>query len=111
LIPLEPTRNPEYAAPVDPLETALADAAYLIQTLSELGNPPEMVMRQGERDPRIHEQSFQAEAAPINPNYVRYADPYRGYLTRCYSLIRDGDDWRVSGGYLDCDGYLPDRYK
>ncbi|MCY4061385.1 MAG: hypothetical protein OXG53_03340 [Chloroflexi bacterium] len=48
LIPLEPTRNPEYAAPVDKLETALADAAYLIQTLSELGNPPEMVMRQRE---------------------------------------------------------------
>ena len=46
LIPLEPTRNPEYAAPVDPLETALADAAYLIQTLSELGNPPEMVMHE-----------------------------------------------------------------
>lgn len=34
-----------------------------------------------------------------------------GYLTRCYSLVRDGDDWRVSGGYLDCDGYLPDKYK
>jgi len=48
LIPLEPTRNPEYAAPVDPLETAAADAAYLIQTLSEIGNPPEMVMEQGE---------------------------------------------------------------
>jgi len=38
-------------------------------------------------------------------------DPYRGYLTRCYSLVRDGDAWRVSGMYLDCDGYLPDRYK
>ena len=33
------------------------------------------------------------------------------YLIRCYSLIRDGDDWRVSGGYLNCDGYLPDKYK
>lgn len=33
------------------------------------------------------------------------------FLRRCYSLVRDGDDWRVSGGYLDCDGYLPDRYK
>lgn len=38
-------------------------------------------------------------------------DPKRGYLRWCYSLVRDGDDWRVSGGYLDCDGYLPDRYK
>ena len=28
------------------METAAADAAYLIQTLSELGNPPEMVMLQ-----------------------------------------------------------------
>jgi len=46
MIPLEPTRNPEYAAPVDKLETALADAAYLAQTLLELGNPPEMVMLQ-----------------------------------------------------------------
>ena len=46
MIPLESTRNPEYAAPIDPLETALADAAYLIQTLSELGNPPEKVMLQ-----------------------------------------------------------------
>ena len=51
MIPLGPTRNPEYAGPVDPMETALADAAYLIQTLSELGNPPEMVMEQGELVP------------------------------------------------------------
>jgi len=48
MIPLEPTHNPEYAAPVDPLETALADAAYLAQTLLEMGNPPERVMEQGE---------------------------------------------------------------
>lgn len=53
LIPLEPTRNPEYAAPVDPLETALADAAYLIQTLSELGNPPERVMLQEPNEDEI----------------------------------------------------------
>ena len=33
------------------------------------------------------------------------------FLRRCYSLLRDGDNWRVSGMYLDCDGYLPDRYK
>ena len=33
------------------------------------------------------------------------------YLIRCHSLVRDGDAWLVSGGYLDCDGYLPDRYK
>lgn len=38
-------------------------------------------------------------------------DAHRGYLRWCYSLVRDGDDWRVSGMYLDCDGYLPDKYK
>ena len=48
LIPLEPTSHPEYVAPVDPLETAAADAAYLAQTMSERGNPPERVMEQGE---------------------------------------------------------------
>ena len=46
MIPLEPTRNPEYAAPVNPLETEAADAAYLAQTLLEMGNAPEMVMRE-----------------------------------------------------------------
>ena len=84
LIPLEPTRNPEYAAPVDPMETAAADAAYLAQTLLELGNPPEMVMEQGERDPRIHEQSFHPGAAPIDPSYVRYdeSDRYKNVFER-----------------------------
>ena len=48
LIPLEPTHHPEYVAPVDPQETLAADAAYLAQTLLELWNPPERVMRQGE---------------------------------------------------------------
>lgn len=33
------------------------------------------------------------------------------FLRRCYSLVRDGEHWRVSGMYLDCDGYLPDKYK
>jgi len=55
-------------------------------------------MRQGERDPRIHEQSFQAEAAPINPNYVRYAEPVapEGFLERIFSTI---------GGSLLRDSY------
>ena len=35
------------------METALADAAYLIQTLSELGNPPEMVMLQEPNEDEI----------------------------------------------------------
>ena len=33
------------------------------------------------------------------------------YLKICFSLIRDGDVWRVDGAYLNCQGYLPDRYK
>ena len=35
----------------------------------------------------------------------------RGYLRICYSLIRHDDDWRVSGTYLNCGGYLPNKYK
>ena len=74
LIPLEPTRNPEYAAPVDPLETAAADAAYLIQTLSELGNPPEMVMEQG-------------EAAAV----IEVSGAFRGYGNQWYADARRED--------------------
>jgi len=33
------------------------------------------------------------------------------YIRRCFSLVSDGDAWRVSGRYLDCDRYLPDKYK
>lgn len=29
-----------------------------------------------------------------------------GYLTWCYLLVRDGNDWRVDSMYYDCDGYL-----
>ena len=76
LIPLEPTHNPEYAAPVDPMETAAADAAYLAQTLLEMGNPPEMVMEQGELVPsasdyvtkRMFRLTFDP---PINQDFAR----------------------------------------
>ena len=76
MIPLEPTRNPEYAAPVDPLETALADAAYLAQTLLEMGNPPEMVMEQGELVPRasdyVTKPMFRIIVdPPINQDFAR----------------------------------------
>ena len=37
MIARKPIHNPEYVAPVDPLETAAADAAYLAQTLLERG--------------------------------------------------------------------------
>ena len=45
-VALEPIHNPEYVAPADPFETAAASIAYWIQTLREIGNPPEMVMLQ-----------------------------------------------------------------
>ncbi len=48
MVALEPVHNPDYVAPADPVETLAADVAYWAQTLRELGNPPEMVMRQGE---------------------------------------------------------------
>ena len=75
LIPLEPTRNPEYAAESDPLETRLADMAYLLQTWSEIGNPPEMVMRQGEMIPKLADyfynaQSKQSDSADIERSLV-----------------------------------------
>jgi len=77
MIPLDPIHNPDYVAAADPLETLAADVAYWAQSLSEIGNPPERVMEQGERDPRIHEQSFHPGAAPIKRNYVRYSEPER----------------------------------
>lgn len=42
---------------------------------------------------------------------IIHDDYDRGTLRRCYSLVRDGEDWRVNGAYLDCDGYLPAKYK
>lgn len=33
-----------------------------------------------------------------------------GFVRRCYLLLRDGDDWRVHGSFLECR-YLPDKYK
>ena len=48
------------------------------------------------------------EERPIIAGLERKSGPY---IRRCFSLVRDGDDWRVSGGYLNCDGYLPDKYK
>ncbi len=54
LVELVPTRNPGFVAPVDPRETAAAERALWLQTLSEIGNPAEMVMEQGEAEDRIH---------------------------------------------------------
>jgi len=48
MMPLAPIHNPAYVAESDPMETLAADAAYLAQTLLEMGNPPERVMEQGE---------------------------------------------------------------
>ncbi len=33
------------------------------------------------------------------------------YLPICFSLIHDGDDWRINGAYINCNEYLPDKYK
>ena len=43
LVELEPLHFPEYAAPVDPVETVLHGVAYWIQTAREFGNPAEAV--------------------------------------------------------------------
>ena len=67
--------NREHVALPNPVEDVESRVGYGLQSLMEIGNPAERVMRQEERDPRIHEQSFQSEAAQINPNYVRYSEP------------------------------------
>jgi len=48
MMPLAPIHNPAYVAESDPMETLAADVAYWAQSLSEIGNPPEMVFEQGE---------------------------------------------------------------
>ena len=77
MVELEPLNFPEFVAPVDLVETLVHSIAYGIQTAREIGNPAEAVFEQGERDPKIHEQSFQAEAAPLDPSYVRYSESVR----------------------------------
>ncbi len=76
MIPLEPTRNPEYVAPVDPLETLAADVAYLAQTLREIGDPPEMVMRQepNEDEITINTDSRLVDEFLLNPATVVFLD-------------------------------------
>ena len=46
MVALESIHNPDYVAPADPIETLAADVAYWVQSLSEIGNPPERVMLQ-----------------------------------------------------------------
>ena len=94
MIPLEPTRNPEYAAPVNPLETAAADAAYLAQTLLEIGNPPEMVMRQEQVAAEI-EISGQFRAY----GNQWYADERRGEIETYmnYDFTENPQSFRVLG--------------
>ncbi len=33
------------------------------------------------------------------------------YLRICHSLIRHDGEWRVTGTYLNCGRYLPNKYK
>jgi len=49
MMPLAPIHNPAYVAESDPMETLAADVAYWVQSLSEIGDPPEMVMREDEQ--------------------------------------------------------------
>ncbi len=48
MVELEPLHNPDFVAPVNPLETVVDSIAHWIQSQRESGNPPEMVMRQDE---------------------------------------------------------------
>ena len=100
MIPLEPTRNPEYAAPADPLETALADAAYLIQTLSELGNPPERVMRQGEEQVVIDAGGdTRITLPPLESTTLEVSQKLAEHLWN--NLVADFENWAYeSYGYV-----------
>ena len=54
---------------------------------------------QRERDPEIHEQSFHPSAAPINPEYVRYAEPAapEEWWLRGFDAIARNMLWEASG--------------
>ena len=72
LVELEPLHNPDFAAPVDPLETVAHSIAYWIQSLREFGNTPEAVFEQGESIAEIEVSgSFRAYGNQ------RYADARR----------------------------------
>ena len=77
IVELEPLHNPDIIAPVDPLETAAHAIAYGIQSLREIGNPPEMVFEQGEVVPKLsdyinHPQSKRADRPRFDRAYARY---------------------------------------
>lgn len=74
MMPLAPVHNPAYVAEADPVETLAADLAFWIQTLSEIGNPPEMVMRQG-------------EATAV----IEVSGSFRGYADQWYADARQAD--------------------
>ena len=77
MVALEPVHNPDIVAPFDPFETAVAELAYLFQTWSEEGNPPEMVMRQGEAAPRALDyvrdpQGKRTDEPEFDKDFARY---------------------------------------
>ena len=102
MVALEPIHNPEYAAPADPIETLAADVAYLLQTWSEIGNPPEMVMLQGETlwwqeeniiVPYHTDETIEEVAARmISPRPVLFPndDPYYDQLYRIHQIESEG---------------------
>ena len=80
MVALEPLHNPDYVAAADPVETVAADLAYLLQSLREIGNPPEMVMEQGETAPKLSDyiydpQSRRTDRPLFDQGFAQYDPP------------------------------------
>jgi len=97
MMPLAPVHNPAYVAESDPMETLAADVAYWAQSLSEIGNPPERVMRQGELVPSAsdyidHPQSRRTDNPDIDRDYARYIPipaPPSPHFAKQFSMSRN----------------------
>ncbi|MCY3781923.1 MAG: hypothetical protein OXG78_16535, partial [Chloroflexi bacterium] len=81
IVELKPLHFSDIVAPVDPQETAMAELAYMLQTWSETGNPPEAVFEQGEATPRVldyinHAQSKRTDRPLFDQDYAQYDPPY-----------------------------------
>ena len=73
---LAPSFNPDYLAAADPKETVAATFGYWIQSLLEIGNPAERVMRQGSNDAAntINTDSRFVSEFLLNPSGVVFLD-------------------------------------
>ena len=77
MVALEPVHNPDYVAPSNPVETLAADVAYWAQSLMEIGNPAERVMRQGKLDDEensINMDSRLVREFLLNPSTVVFLE-------------------------------------